>query len=216
MGINKSIMIADITTRIEGRPAVRLMEIASWEPKAKQIVHVILGPGENGSGVWSKEGDEWLLKWSVVSANKHTYSGTGRIRTTGPNTSTWQVTDCMKDDQKIADIPVVHFKRRDYSGTGLLPENYLKLQAADRPMEHGGDCRRRACYWSLEYGTESPYKHCLDFRASWTDIQGVQHVRQFSAGMLPRSSWCSPSTGRPMAATRCVSLPNRPTCGPAP
>jgi hypothetical protein len=51
-------MIADITTRIEGSPAVHSMEIASWEPKAQQIVHVILGPGENGSGVWSREGDD--------------------------------------------------------------------------------------------------------------------------------------------------------------
>ena len=171
--LNKSIMVAQITSTSEGRAPVVSSEIASWDPKAKQIVHSIYSPDGNGSGVWSKDGDEWLLQWTNATAKEVVYSGTSRMRKTGADTSVWRVTDCTKDGRKIADIPVVNFHQVPGKQSGKMPEEYRKALASlvGRWTVEGTENGKQV---SAEYDNEWALdQHCIESRVTWKDADGV-------------------------------------------
>lgn len=111
--LNRSLLVADISTEIEGQPAFKSLEIAGWDPKSGQIVHWIFSAGGgSGSGVWAQEGGECVLNWTSTTPGGTIYTGVGRMRPTGPDTSEWRITDGTKNGEKIADIPSVLFKKQ--------------------------------------------------------------------------------------------------------
>ena len=67
--LNKSIVVAQITTVFEGRAPVVSTEDCLLEPQGKQIAPLDLLARRERFGVWSKDGDDWLLKWSNAMAN---------------------------------------------------------------------------------------------------------------------------------------------------
>jgi hypothetical protein len=110
--LNRSLLIASVSTEVAGRSPVKSMEIAGWDPKSQQIVHWIFSPGGgSGSGTWSQDGDKWMLKWTSTTPRGNVYSGTGHMRPTGSATSEWSVSDAMKNGQEISDIPTVVFTK---------------------------------------------------------------------------------------------------------
>jgi len=109
--LNKSVVIFRFERLVDGKPAIQWMELASWDPREKRIVHSILVPGGSSStGVWSKEGDELILKWSVALADGIEYAGKSRMHSTGPDTYIWQITDCVRNGKSIPDLPEVRFE----------------------------------------------------------------------------------------------------------
>jgi hypothetical protein len=109
--LNKSAIIFRMSRLVDGEPAIEWMEVAIWDPKEACIVHSILAPGgSHSTGVWSKEGDELILKWSAALADGTEYAGTGRMRSTAPGKYTWCITNCTRNGEEIPDIPVVEFK----------------------------------------------------------------------------------------------------------
>ena len=125
--LNKSILYIELSETTEGRPPEEWVEIVGWDPAKKQIVHWLLNPGGgSGSGVWTKNGDEWQLKWNSLFGGAN-YSGIGRMKVTGKNTFTWAITDATKDGQAIADIPVTHCMKTDNAEASGLPAEYVKL-----------------------------------------------------------------------------------------
>lgn len=109
--LNKSAIIFNMSNSVDGVPCDSWLELATWDPKAKCIAHTILLPGGSTStGVWSKEGDKFILKWSCTDVDGNEYAGIGRMHSTGPGTCVWQITDCTRNGKEIPDIPEVQFK----------------------------------------------------------------------------------------------------------
>ncbi len=114
--LKRSIVIFSFSNSIDGAPAASWLEFAGWDPKEDCIAHSILLPGGSSStGVWSTEGDDLILKWSCTRADGVEYGGMSRVHPTGPDTYTWTMTDCTRNGESIADLPVVQCKREPIS-----------------------------------------------------------------------------------------------------
>jgi hypothetical protein len=109
--LNRSVVVFRFSRLVDDEPTVKWMELAYWNPEMNRIEHSILVPGGSSStGVWSKEGDELILRWSVVLPDVK-YAGISRMRSTGSDTYDWTIKNCSRNGESIPDLPVVKFTR---------------------------------------------------------------------------------------------------------
>lgn len=103
-----------IQTSVDGKMLKPSKEIVAWDPKKKEISHVIVdGNGFLGDGSWRKEKDAWHLDWKCVT-DQGTYSGTSIHRKLTSDQFQWQMVNVTRDGKKLPDWPVVdHFRVED-------------------------------------------------------------------------------------------------------
>jgi uncharacterized protein (TIGR02246 family) len=90
----------------------RVTEWIGWDPSTSQVRSWSFGgDGGIGEGVWSKQGDQWIIKTDAILPDGKKLEATNVVTRTGPDTVTWQSKDRTLDGKELPDIKETKMKR---------------------------------------------------------------------------------------------------------
>jgi uncharacterized protein (TIGR02246 family) len=88
-------------------------QVVGWDPVAKTIRSWMFdSEGGFGEGVWSREGDRWLVKFRQILANGRTASSTNVYSYVDDNTFTWQCIGREVDGEFLPNVDPVTLVRK--------------------------------------------------------------------------------------------------------
>ena len=91
---NKNFLLSDINIRVQGSSAMHLTQRIGWDPLTKQIKSWLFdSEGGYGESIWTRDGDQWVVKATAVRRDGTTASMTNIYTPTGKDSYTWQTTD---------------------------------------------------------------------------------------------------------------------------
>ena len=67
--------------------------------------------GGFGEGVWSNQGDEWIIKTNAILPDGKKLAATNVVTRTGPDAVTWQSKDRTLDGKELPDVKETKMKR---------------------------------------------------------------------------------------------------------
>ena len=95
-------LLRDFTVTVEGKPALKGTQRIAHDPSAKTFRSWVFdSEGGFSEGVWSREGDRWVIKSHGVHHDGQTASSTQRIARVGPTTIRWTVSDRTRGDEVL-------------------------------------------------------------------------------------------------------------------
>ena len=90
----------------------RVTEWVGWDPSVSQVRSWSFeADGGFGEGVWSNQGDQWIIKTNVILPDGKKLAATNIVTRTGPDTVTWQSKDRTLDGKELPDIKETKMKR---------------------------------------------------------------------------------------------------------
>ncbi len=91
---DKNFLIRDFTIHSEGKPVMTVTQRIGWDPLSKQIKSWVFdSEGGYGDGLWSRNGDQWMIKSSGVLFDGRIATATNILTRVGPNTARWASTE---------------------------------------------------------------------------------------------------------------------------
>jgi hypothetical protein len=85
---------AQTACRWTQHPGVRLSQVRSWSFEAD---------GGFGEGVWTNEGDRWIIKTNAILPDGKKLTATNIVTRNGPDAVTWQSKDRTLDGKALPD-----------------------------------------------------------------------------------------------------------------
>ena len=90
----------------------RSTEWIGWDPSTSQIRSWSFeADGGIGEGVWSNQGDQWIIKTNAILPDGKKLVATNLITRTGPDAVTWQSKDRTLDGKPLPDVNEIKMKR---------------------------------------------------------------------------------------------------------
>ena len=90
----------------------RSTEWIGWDPSTSQIRSWSFEAGGGiGEGVWSNQGDQWIIKTNAILPDGKKLVATNVITRTGPDAVTWQSKDRTLDGKPLPDVSEIKMKR---------------------------------------------------------------------------------------------------------
>jgi uncharacterized protein (TIGR02246 family) len=87
-------------------------EWIGWDPATSQIRSWSFeADGAIVEGVWSNEGDQWIIKTNAILPNGKKMAATSVVTRNGPDEITWQSKDRTLDGQPLPDLQEIKMKR---------------------------------------------------------------------------------------------------------
>lgn len=110
---NKNYLLRSFKVRIAGRDEVEGTTRIGWDPRAKKI-HSWTFDTEGGfaEGVWTNDGDRWIVKSTGVVRQGQTASATNVFTFLDANTFTWQSVDRIVGGEIMPNIDETTIVRR--------------------------------------------------------------------------------------------------------
>jgi uncharacterized protein (TIGR02246 family) len=91
---DKNFLLRDFTVQAEGKPVMTVTERIGWDPLSKQIKSWVFdSEGGYGDGLWTRNGDQWMIKSSGVLPDGRIATATNILTHVGPNTARWASTE---------------------------------------------------------------------------------------------------------------------------
>jgi uncharacterized protein (TIGR02246 family) len=91
---NKNYLVRSFTYHIQGKPAMSGSQRIGWDPLKKQIKSWIFdSEGGYGDGLWSRSGDQWIVKATYVLPDGRTASATQTISPLSRDMVRWKSSD---------------------------------------------------------------------------------------------------------------------------
>lgn len=105
-------IISTQTVTVKDTLVSRITEWIGWDPGVSQVRSWSFeGGGGFGEGVWSNQGDQWLIKTNVILPDGKKLAATNVVTRTGPDTVTWQSKGRTLDGRELPDIKETKMKR---------------------------------------------------------------------------------------------------------
>jgi uncharacterized protein (TIGR02246 family) len=90
----------------------RVTEWIGWDPSTSQVRSWSFeGDGAIGEGVWSNQGDQWIIKTNAILPDGKKLEATNVVTRTGPDTVTWQSKGRTLDGKELPDIKETKMRR---------------------------------------------------------------------------------------------------------
>jgi len=113
---------------IDGKVSSTGHELVGFDDATGKLAHWLFGStGGHGTGVWSREGDRWMLKWEAAAPGGKKFAGTSDQILIDADTYTWQMRDLTENGKKIPDWPKVTLKRKKPSPGGVTADDYVEF-----------------------------------------------------------------------------------------
>ncbi len=91
---DKNFLLRDFTIQSEGKSVMTVTQRIGWDPLSKQIKSWVFdSEGGYGDGLWSRNGNEWMIKSSGVLFDGRIATATNILTRVGPNTARWASTE---------------------------------------------------------------------------------------------------------------------------
>lgn len=110
---DRNYITSEFKVHIAGRPALNGTQRLGWDPLAKQIRSWVFdSDGGYAEGLWTRDGNRWIIKMRGVTKDGRVASGTNVITKLGPDRLTWQSRDRVVGGELIDDVDEVLVVRR--------------------------------------------------------------------------------------------------------
>ncbi len=110
---DKNYLLRTFDVRVKGKPALTGSQRIGWDPLTKQIKSWVFDSrGSYGDGLWTRSGNQWLVKASGVRADGRTTSATQILTYVNHDTMRWKSIDRTVGDQISEDIDEIVMVRR--------------------------------------------------------------------------------------------------------
>ncbi len=98
----KNFLLRDFTVHVQGRPVMTVNERIGWDPLTRQVKSWVFdSEGGYGDALWTRKGNQWVVKSAGVLPDGRSASSTHLLNSTGPNSMRWSSTDRTLGDQSI-------------------------------------------------------------------------------------------------------------------
>jgi uncharacterized protein (TIGR02246 family) len=109
---NQAFILGEFTIHVAGRPVMTGSQRIGWDPLAKVIRSWVFdSEGGFAEGVYSREGDRWVIKLSGVTREGEAATATNIITFVGKDRMTWESRDRTVGGRATPDIEVVTMVR---------------------------------------------------------------------------------------------------------
>ncbi len=90
----------------------RVTEWIGWDPATSQVRSWSFeADGGVGEGVWSNQGDQWIIKTNAILPDGKKLAATNVVTRTSPDAITWQSKDRTLDGKELPDVKETKMKR---------------------------------------------------------------------------------------------------------
>ncbi len=101
---DKNFLLRDFTVHVQGRPVMTVNERIGWDPLTKQVKSWVFdSEGGYGDSLWTRKGNEWVIKSTGVLTDGRTATATHVLTSTGANRARWSSTERTLGDRSITE-----------------------------------------------------------------------------------------------------------------
>jgi uncharacterized protein (TIGR02246 family) len=91
---DQKFLLRDFTIHAEGKSVMTVTQRIGWDPLSKQIKSWVFdSEGGYGDGLWTRNGNQWIIKSSGVLPDGRIATATNILTRVGPNTARWASTE---------------------------------------------------------------------------------------------------------------------------
>ncbi|MGD0899110.1 MAG: SgcJ/EcaC family oxidoreductase [Thermoguttaceae bacterium] len=110
---NQCYILSEFKVQIGGRPVMTGSQRIGWDPLARKIRSWVFdSEGGFGEGVWTREGNQWIVKMTGVTRDGKIASGTNITTRVSRDRMTWQSRDRIVGGEKTPDIEKIPITRK--------------------------------------------------------------------------------------------------------
>ncbi len=101
---DQNFLLRDFTVHVQGKPVMTVAERIGWDPSTRQIKSWVFdSEGGHGSGLWSRNGNEWVIKLTGVLPDGRTATATHVLTQLGPQSVRWSSVERTVGDRVVPD-----------------------------------------------------------------------------------------------------------------
>jgi uncharacterized protein (TIGR02246 family) len=87
---DKNFLLRDFVIHVEGKPVMNVTQRIGWDPLSRQIKSWVFdSDGGYGEALWTRNGNQWLIKSNGVLPDGRIATATNVLTRTGPNGARW-------------------------------------------------------------------------------------------------------------------------------
>jgi uncharacterized protein (TIGR02246 family) len=110
---NQCYILSEFKMQVGGRPVMTGTQRIGWDPLSKNIRSWVFdSEGGFGEGIWTREGNHWIVKMTGVTRDGKIGSATNIITRVSKDRMTWQQRDRIVGGEKTPDIEKVPITRK--------------------------------------------------------------------------------------------------------
>jgi uncharacterized protein (TIGR02246 family) len=110
---NQCYILSEFKVQVGGRPVMTGTQRIGWDPLAKTIRSWVFdSEGGFGEGIWTREGNQWIVKRTGVTRDGKVASATNIITRVSKHRMTWQQRDRIVGGEKTPDIEAIPITRK--------------------------------------------------------------------------------------------------------
>jgi uncharacterized protein (TIGR02246 family) len=114
---NGNFILSSFSASVKGIPVGSGTQWIGWDPKAKHIRSWMFeSSGGFGEGVWTRDGDRWLVKTTFTQRDGKRVTATNVVTRLDANTLSWQSTNRTVDGKALPDTKAIKMKRMKEGG----------------------------------------------------------------------------------------------------
>ncbi len=97
-------LLRDFTVQVQGKSVMTVNERIGWDPSTRQIKSWVFdSEGGHGSGLWSRAGNEWVIKSTGVMPDGRIATATHTLTRVGPQSARWASIERTVGDRVVPD-----------------------------------------------------------------------------------------------------------------
>ncbi len=106
-------ILSEFKIQVHGRPAHSGSERIAWDPLAKKLhCWVVNSEGGLAEGVWTRNGNQWLIKMSGVTGDGKPISSTNVFARVAKDRMTWQSRDRVIGNELMPNTKEISIVRK--------------------------------------------------------------------------------------------------------
>ena len=107
-----SFLISTQDVRVRDTLVARSTEWIGWNPATSEVRSwSFVADGAIGEGVWSNQGDQWIINTNAILPNGKKLKATNVVTRNGPDAITWESKDRTLDGKPLPDVKGIKMKR---------------------------------------------------------------------------------------------------------
>ena len=110
---NKNFLVRSFDVRVKGKPALTGSQRIGWDPLTRQIKSWVFDSnGGHGEGLWTRSGDQWVIKATGVRPDGRTVTATQVLTFVNKDNLRWKSIDRTLGSEIAHDIDEIVMVRK--------------------------------------------------------------------------------------------------------
>ena len=97
-------LLREFTVRVQGKSVMTVLERIGWDPAKRQVMSWVFdSEGGHGTGLWSRNGNDWVIKSTGVMPDGRIATATHILTRVGPQSARWRSVERTVGDRVVPD-----------------------------------------------------------------------------------------------------------------